>query len=151
MTRTEDHSGIVQQDPPVRAQPIEKVIKGMQKQIDNKKHFYESGEHDKWEVTVDAVQKRLRSTWERAVEDAVGPVIKRLSNKVETKGLAKVTALTMDDCKKMRQAYRRCSVPLHSSPDVLGPSLPTPEDIQKQITELWEWIEEIKKRQAQIC
>ena len=150
VTRTEDHSGIVQQDPPVRAQPTEKVIKGMQRQIDNTKHFYESGEHDKWEETVDAVQKRLRSTWERAVEDAVGPVIKRLSNKVETKGLAKLTALTMDDCKKMRQAYRRCSVPLHSSPDVLAPSLPTPGDIQKQIKELRTWIKKIKQRQAQI-
>lgn len=150
VTRTEDHSGIVQQDPPVRAQRIEKVIEGMQKQIDNKKHFYESGEHDEWEMTVDAVQKRLRSTWERAVEAALSPVIKRLSDRVETNGLAKVTVLTKDDCKKMREAYGRCSALLHSLPDVLDPSFPTPEDIQKQITELQTWIKEIKQRQAQI-
>ena len=43
VTRTEDHSGIVQQDPPVQAQPTEKVIEGMQRQIDNRKHFYMSG------------------------------------------------------------------------------------------------------------
>lgn len=73
------------------------------------------------ERTVEALQKRLRCTWERAVEEAVGPVIKRLSNKVETKGLAKVTTLTIDDCTKMRQACGRCSTLLHSSADALNP------------------------------
>ena len=151
VTRTEDHSGIVQQDPPVRAQPIKKVIEGMQRQIDNRKHFYVSGEYDKWEETVDAVQKRLRSTWERAVEVALSPVIRRLSNRVETKGLAKVAVLTMDDYTKVRQAYGQCSAPLHSSADVLNLPLPTPKDLQKQIAELRKWVEEIKQRQDQIC
>ncbi len=115
VTRNDDHAGFVQQDPPARAQPIEKVIHGMQKQFDNEKCFYENGDHDKWETWVDAMQKRLRWTWERAVEEALGPVIKRLSNKIETKGLAKVTTLTMDDCTQMRQAYGRCSTLLHST------------------------------------
>ena len=124
LTRTDDHAGFVQQNPPARAQPIEKVIYGMQKQFDNEKSFYENGDHDKWERTVDALQKRLRWTWERAVEEAVGPVLKRLSNKVETKGLAKVTTVTIDDCKQMRKAYARCSTLLHSTADALNPPLP---------------------------
>ncbi len=150
VTRTDDYVGFVQQDPPARAQPIEKVIEGMQKQLDNEKGLYENGDHDKWERTVDALQKRLRWTWERAVEEAVGPVIKRLSNKVETKGLAKVTTLMMDDCTGMRQAYGRCSTLLHSSADALNPPLPKPDAVQNEITTLRSWVEDIKQRQDKI-
>lgn len=150
VTRTEDYAGFVQQDPPARAQPIEKVIEGMQKQLDNEESLYENGDHDKWERTVDALQKRLRWTWERAVEESVAPVIKRLSNKVETKGLAKVTSLTMEDCTEMRQAYGRCSTLLHSSADALNPPLPKPEIVQNEITALRNWVEDIKRRQGKI-
>lgn len=131
VTRTDEYAGFCQPDPPARAQPIEKVIEGMQKQLDNQRVLYENGDHDGWERAVDALQKRLRLTWERAVEEAVGPVLKRLSNKVETKGLAKLTTLTMDDCTTMRQAYGRCSVLLHSSADALNSPLPKPDAVQQ--------------------
>lgn len=150
VTRTDDYAGFIQHDPPMRAQPINKVIQGMQKQLDNEKRFYENGDHENWERTVDALQKRLRWTWERAVEEAVGPVIKRLSNKVETKGLGKVTMLTMDDCEEMRQAYGRCSTLLHSSAEALNRPLPTPDIVQNEITVLKEWVENIKQRQERI-
>ena len=150
VTRSADYAGFVQQDPPARAQPIEKVIRGMQKQFDIEKCFYEKGDHEKWERTVDSMQKRLRSTWERAVEEAVGPVIKRLSNKVETKGLAKVTTLTMDDCTQMRQAYGRCSTLLHSTADALNPPLPKPDAVQHEIKAVRNWVRDIKQRQGRI-
>ena len=150
VTRNDAYAGFVQKDPPVRAQRIEKVIEGIQKQFDNEECFYGNGDQDKWERTVDALQKRLRATWERAVEEAVGPVIKRLSNKVETKGLAKVTILTMDDCKRMRQAYGRCSTLLHSTADALNPPLPKPDVVQNEITTLQKWVEDIQRRQGSI-
>ena len=123
----------------------------MQKQFDNEKCFYENGDHDKWERMLDAMQKRLRLTWERAVEEAVGPVIKRLSNKVETKGLAKVTTLTLDDCKQMREAYGRCSTLLHSTADTLNSPLLKPETVQKEISALRNWVADIKQRQSKIA
>ncbi len=74
------------------------------------------------------------------------PVVKRLSNNVETKGLAKVTTLTMDDCTEMRQTYGRCSTLLHSSADALSPPLPKPEVVQIEITALRDWVTDIKER-----
>lgn len=148
--RTDDYAGFIQQDPPLRAQPIDKVIDGMQKLLDNEKILYENGNHDKWERTVDALQKRLRWTWERAVEEAISPVFKRMSEKVQTKGLSKVTALTIDDCTGMRTAYGRCSTLLHSSPDTLSPALPKPDAVQKEITALRNWVEHIRRRQDKI-
>ena len=151
VTRTDDYTGFIQQDPPLRAQRIDKVIDGMQKLLDNERVLYENGNHDKWERTVDALQKRLRWTWERAIEEAISPVFKRMSEKVQTKGLSKVTALTMDDCIGMRQAYGRCSTLLHSSPDTLSPALSKPEAVQREITALRDWVAEIKQRQNEIC
>ena len=146
----DDYTGLVQQALPIRAQSVENVIESMQKQFNNEKRHYEKGDYDKWETTVDALLKRLRVTWERAVEDTVGSVIKRFSNKVQTNGLAKVTALTMDDCILMREAYSRCSTLLHSSADALNPSLPKPKSIQDELTELRNWVNDIKTRQEEI-
>ena len=150
VSRNDDYAGLVQQDPPARAQPLDKVIDSLQKQFDNKKRFYENGEHDQWEQTVDGLQTRLRVTWERAVEEALSPVFKRLSDKVETSGLAKVTVLTTCDSNKMREAYRRCSPLLHSAPAALNRPTPTPEDIQAEITTLRTWVGDIKQRQDMI-
>ena len=150
MSRTDNYAGFIQQDPPLRAQPIDRVIDAMQKLLDNEKIHYQNGDHDKWERTVDALQKRLRWTWERAVEEAISPVFKRMSEKVQTKGLSKVTALTINNCTKMRAAYRRCSILLHSAPDTLSQSLPKPEAVQKEITALRNWIADIRQRQDQI-
>lgn len=150
ITRTDDYTGLVQQDPPLRAQPIDKVINGMQKLLDNERIFYEKGDHDRWERTVDLLQKRLRWTWERAVEEAISPVFKRMSEKVQTKGLSKITALTMEDCTEMRKAYGRCSALLHSAPDTLSPSLPKPEAVENEITALRSWVKDLRQRQGEI-
>ena len=150
ITRNDDHAGFCQQDPPAHAQPVSSVIERMQKRLDNERTRYETGDLLGWETTVDGLQKRLRLTWERAVEDAVGSVVKRLSNKVETKGLAKVTAVTLDDCMEMRQAYGRCSTLLHSSADELNRPLPKPDAVQNEVTALRKWVEDIKQRQDKI-
>ncbi len=150
VSRNDDYAGLVQQDPPVRAQSLDKVIDGLQKQFDNEKYFYESGEHNQWERTVDGLQKRLRVTWERAVEEALSPVFKRLSDKVDTTGLAKVTVLKIDDCNKMREAYGRCSPLLHSAPDALNRPIPPPGAVQAEITTLRTWVADIRQRQGEI-
>lgn len=150
VTRSRDFAGFCQQDPPARAQPIEQVIEGMQKQLDNEKVRYERGDQEAWERTLDSLEKRLRWTWERAVEDSVAPVIKRLSNKVQTAGLGKVTTITMDDCLFMREAYGRCSKLLHSSSEALNAPLPGPDVVQKEIDALRDWVADIKGRQEKI-
>ncbi len=85
--------------------------------------------------------------WERAVEEAVGPVIRRLSRKVDTTGLIKLTVLTDGDCTAMRLAFGRCSALLHSQPGELNPRLPEPTAIEAEIDALEKWIADIRARQ----
>jgi hypothetical protein len=93
----------------------------------------------------------LRETWERAVEEALAPVVRRLSNKVETKGLSKITAVTLEDCRVMREAYGRCSNLLHSESEAINSPRPKPDTVQAELNALRNWVVSIKQRQDGIA
>lgn len=150
VSRGTEFAGYCSTNPPPNAQPGDKVVEGIQKQLDNQAIHFQQGNQQAWYLTVRSLQEQLRTTWERAVEDAVAPVIKRLANKVDTKGLSKLTAITVDDCKVMREAYGRCSNLLHSSSEALNKPLPPPEKVQTEINALRDWITDLKGRQAKV-
>lgn len=150
ITRGSDLTGYCQQNPPPNAQPVDKVIESIQKQLDNQKIQHERGEQEAWHQTVESLLVQLRKTWERAVEEAVAPVIKRLANKVSTSGLSKLTAIALEDCKTMRAAFGRCSQLLHSASEFLNPRLPAPNVIQSEIETLRNWVTGIRERQDKI-
>jgi hypothetical protein len=100
-----------------------------------------------WRREVGSFEKELRELWERAVEEAVSPVIKRLSQKVYTEGLIKLTALNAKDCNTMREAFGRCSRLIHSQPGEINPKLPSPAEIESEIAELEVWLSDVKRRQ----
>ena len=133
ITRGEEHAGICEADPPARAKPLDRVVASMEVMVSNVRRLYESGRNSEWEDKVDALARRLRTTWERAVEEAISPVFRRLSNKVETRGLVKLTAISTDDCRRMRDSYGRCSSWLHSSADALNIQTPSPDEVQAEI------------------
>ena len=136
--------------PPPTAQPVEQVIGSIQTQLDNQKIQYERGDQRAWHITVRSLSEQLRTTWERAVEETLAPVLKRLANKVDTKGLSKLTVIAMADCETMRAAYGRCSKLAHSSSEALNSPLPKPDAIQDEIDAIRNWFSDIRKRQDQI-
>ena len=81
------------------------------------------------------------------MEEVVGPVIRRLSRKVDTTGLIKLTILTDADCLTMREAFGRCSALLHSQPGEINPRLPSAAVIEREIAVLANWITDIRTRQ----
>ena len=145
--RSAEFSGIVRQDTPLGAQPVHRAIKGMWKNLDNVKHHYQKGDPLNWEVAASGLQAQLRITWERAVADAVGPVVKRFDPKVNPGGLAKVAALDPDDCRIVRQAYGRISKLVHSSPETVNPTVASPDRVSKEIEALENWVADLTARQ----
>lgn len=145
-----EFAGYCNDNPPMRAMPIGKVICAMQSRLNNEKIHHEHGNQAGWETTVRGLQEQLRTTWERAVEEAVSPVLRRLGNRISTGGLAKLTAISVADCQTMRDAFRRCSQLLHSEAAGLNMPLPTPDKVQAEITALKDWVESIQQRQAAI-
>jgi energy-coupling factor transporter ATP-binding protein EcfA2 len=147
ISRGGENSGFCYQDPPASVMPLDKVLDGMTAHLANVKIHYDRGDQAKWLREVTSFQDCLRTTWERAVEEVVGPVIRRLSRKVDTTGLIKLTVLTEDDCATMRDAFGRCSALLHSQPGEINPRLPTPTAIQIEINALEKWTADIRARQ----
>lgn len=147
ISRGTENAGFCHQDPPANVMPLDKVIDGMKAHLANVKIHHERGDQAKWLREVTSFQDQLRTTWERAVEEVVGPVIRRLSRKVDTTGLIKLTVLTDGDCTAMREAFGRCSALLHSQPGEINPRLPEPSAIQAEIEALEKWIADIRARQ----
>lgn len=143
-------TGICHNDAPPKAQDVAKRIESLANRLNNEKIHYESGNETEWYRTVRSLQDDIRTTWERAVEDFVGEVVTRFKNKVDTKGLARLTVLTMEDCQVMRDAYGRCSNWLHSSGVGLNPNLPSAEAIQQEIDALRAWYNTIRQKQRAI-
>ncbi len=147
ISRGTENAGYCHQDPPANVMPLDKVIDGMKTHLGNVKIHHERGDQAKWLREVTSFQDQLRATWERAVEEVVGPVIRRLSRKVDTTGLIKLTVLTDADCTAMREAFGRCSALLHSQPGEINPRLSAPSVIEAEIDALEKWITEIRSRQ----
>lgn len=151
ISRGRDAAGFCNTDPPFKARPLADVICAMQSRLDNERVHHDRGNHAQWEVTVRSLQEQLRTCWERAVEDTVAPVLRRLSHKVTTPGLVRMTAITRQDCEDMRDAYGRCSALLHSEARELNAPLPTAEAVQAEITVLKAWVDSVVQRQKAVA
>jgi AAA domain len=147
VNRGTEFAGYCQPNPPSKALPIQQAIDSMKAHLENTKVQYEKGMQADWSRTVGTLEVDLRNAWERAVEEILSPVLKRFSNKVETKGLQSLTVLTAEDCKRMRDAYGRCSMLLHSEAGALNTSLPKPDRVRAEIAALQNWVLDLRQRQ----
>ncbi len=150
ISRNDDATGFCSDEAPPKKRPIKNAVVGLEKHLENVRGHYSNGDAMKWEHEISYFRFHLRPLWERAVEEVVAPVIKRFKNKIKTNELKKLTAITMDDCKKMRDAYGRCSFPVHSDGEGLNRPSFTPKDIEYEINCLKDWITDIKERQEKI-
>lgn len=142
-----EKTGFCHQDPPADVMPLHKVVDSIRAHLANVKIHHERGDQAKWLREVRSFQDQLRTTWERAVEETVGPVLRRLSRKIDTTGLIKLTVLSEADCTEMREAFGRCSMLLHSQPGELNPRVPIPSAIEAEIEALANWTSDIRSRQ----
>ena len=149
--RGAEAAGYCSSEAPPNSQPVSSLIRAMRRQLDNRRIHHERGNTMEWTMTVSGMHDQLRKGWERAVEEVLSPVIKRLSKKIDTKHLSKVTVLTVEDCRTMRDGYGRCSALLHSSAETLNPRLPAPGAIEAEIDVLEAWIEDLKRRQRAVA
>jgi hypothetical protein len=103
-----------------------------------------------WLITARGLIDSLRQTWETAVEDAISPVLRTFASKVNTKGFAKLSAITQEDAEIMRKHYGQCSVLLHKASDAMNPSAPNPDVIEKELVALESWLKAVTERQNKI-
>ena len=143
--------GHCRNEAPDRAQDAFTRLKTMHKHLANCRVQYENDpDSTMWLVTARGLIDSLRQTWETAIEDAVSPVLKTFSSKVDTKGFAKLSAITEADATTMRQHYGVCSELLHKASDALNPVAPSPDDVEQEFDALQTWLDALAERQKNI-
>lgn len=147
ISRGTDKAGFCRSEPPFKARRVSDVTTSLSNQLAAERYHFEQGNHDEWRKSVKSIAGTLRDAWEIAVEEAVGHVIRRLSNKVTTPGLVKLTAITVSDCEAMRDGFGRCSALMHSAAAALNRPLPRPEALTAEIDALAVWADSLRQRQ----
>lgn len=150
ISRGADSPGFCHNSPPNDVIPIDQVLASLSNHLRNVSNLHTRGDLARWRAEVNNFDVELRTAWERAVEDVVKPVLRRLGRKVDTTGLIQLTVLTEADHSEMRQAYGRLSMLLHNQPDGLSEKLPTPDVIESEINALLNWLTSIRGRQAAV-
>lgn len=150
ISRGTDKAGFCRSEPPFKARRVSDITTSLSNQLAGERYHFEQGNHDEWRKSVKSTAATLRDTWEIAVEEAVGHVIRRLSNEVKTPGLVKLTAITVPDCEAMRDGFGRCSELLHSAAAALNRPLPRPEALTAEIDALAAWADSIQQRQKAV-
>ena len=148
VSRGADKAGFCRSEPPFKARRVSDITGSLTNQLANERHHFDQGNQDEWRNTVKSIAGTLRDTWEIAVEEVVGHVIRRLSNEVKTPGLVKLTAITVSDCEAMRDGFGRCSELLHSAAPALNRPLPRPEVLTAEIAALATWADDLHQRQS---
>jgi len=149
--RGDNRSGFCYSDPPMKVRPVLDAVNGLEKRLKQVSQAYTTGHMEVWWREAKGIAGDLRDLWERAVEQALSPVYSRFDYKVDTKNLVKVTVLTGTDCTTMRAAFGRCSKLQHTEPTAAGTPPPAPQDLQKEIDELRNWMTSVQSRQAAIA
>lgn len=143
--------GHCRNEAPDKAQDAASRLKTMRNHLSNCRIQYDNDpDCIDWLITARGLIDSLRQTWETAVEDAISPVLRTFSSKVDTKGFGKLSAITEADATTMRQHYGKCSEMLHKASDSINPAAPTPEAIEKELKALETWFQAIAERQKKI-
>lgn len=149
--KRQDTPGYCRNEAPDKAQDAMSRLATMRTHLANTRIQYENDpDGTTWLITARGMVDSLRQTWETAVEDAISPVLRTFSSKVDTKGFAKLSAITQQDAETMRTHYGHCSVMLHKTSDAMNPKAPMPVTIEQEMEALEKWLESVTARQNKI-
>ena len=143
--------GHCRNEAPEKAQDASSRLKTIRTHLSNTRIQYDQDpDGTTWLITARGLIDSLRQAWEAAVEDAISPVLRTFSSKVDTKGFAKLSAITQQDAESMRKHYGQCSSLLHKASDAMNPSAPKPDAIEAELNALEAWLQAVKDRQNKI-
>jgi energy-coupling factor transporter ATP-binding protein EcfA2 len=139
--------GAIDDDVPSTVAPSIDLANGIRRQVQQFEGLYTSGRLVQWNGHANSFSIQLRKCWERAVAEALSPVVERFSASIETKNIWKIAALEVSDCLDMRRAYKRCSELNHEKCADLNRNDPAPADYYGELDALEKWILEVRRKQ----
>lgn len=149
LTRKQTATGIIGVNPPWDALPVSKragILKNKLQQL------VKEEKTDTEEVFKEKVKQfygKLREAWERFVEEVLlNGVVKRFGREIHTMQLKKIIDITDSDISTVSENMKKCSIYFdgHDTGDELIESYPDTHEIQQDITQLEQFITDVRKR-----
>lgn len=149
LSRSGDSVGYFNSDLPWRASGVRQRIDELEKAAREARRLYDCQEDEKYREATAKIYSKLRSTWERALEDIVfADVIKRHRDYINTKGLKRVTALDENDVAIFLQNFDKCSDYIDGHDPSRGHDLelPEPDELASDVKALNAWSKTLRKK-----
>lgn len=148
-----DGAGTVSEGLPWAAAKVEDRLDKLEKEAREARKAYDGNDDDGYSKQVHDIYERLRSTWERAIEQVVfHRVVLRHRDYIDTKHLRKAAVLTDADCDQFAAGYKKCSdqVEAHDPSGARNAAPPAPDEVLTDIQALGTWVKSIRDRQKGI-
>lgn len=138
--------GRVSEGLPWDAMPVKARVGWLKNKLQGLGAAYRKGDVDTYNEGGEFFYKKLRETWERAVEEHLfANVVKRYKRDVETSRLRNVKIIDTD-YGVVEENMGRCSSFVHDSPGENAVQIPTCNELEQDLNKLTTWINEIKQR-----
>lgn len=128
---------------------LEERVKHLKALAQTGQSHWDASEMDEYERSIESFARHLRGTWETAVEDLLlCKVVRRNRNSVTTeRRISGLIGITPEEVATVTHGMDVESFYVHSTPEGAEKESPTPDDLRKRVTELTDWMKQVKTRQ----
>ncbi|MCJ2065981.1 AAA family ATPase [Methylobacterium sp. J-088] len=154
LSHTSAGAGIVSTGLPWVGAKVRQRLDTLAKEARAARILYDAQEDEEYGIAVSRIYSKLRSTWERALEEvAFCGVINRHRDYIATKDLLKVTTLTAADVEAFAAGFKRCCDQTESHDPAPGRNAapPIPEELLKAVQDLSDWVERVREQQKAVA
>ncbi|MBB3916184.1 AAA family ATPase [Rhizobium fabae] len=153
LSRSGSGAGIVEDGLPWIGQRLPQRLDALEKEARAAKTLFDALDDEAYADAASKFYNRLRSTWERALEDvAFCNVVHRHRDYINAKDLKKVTALEAADVDAWEAGFKTCCeiTDAHDPARGRNASPPPPVDLLKHVADLGIWVASLRDRHKQI-
>ena len=147
--RDAEASGICSSDLPWVAMRVKERLGVLRARRQEADKLFRTGGPDAYERDAREIYGLLREAWEKAVEEVLlNDVVERFRRSIETKKVRQLHDISKDDCDAVERGMTECSrwIRGHDESPADGAPFPKPADLARNIQELDDWIQRIRKR-----
>lgn len=138
--------GKVSEGLPWDAKSVKARVGWLRNKLQTLSAAHRSGDVDTYNEGGELFYKKLRETWERAIEEHLfANVVKRYKRDIETKRLRNVKIIDTD-YDIVDENMSNCTSFVHDSPGEDTVQIPVPNELEQDLKKLTTWIDEIKQR-----